>query len=74
MLPVPSHFKASRTSSFHPQLSSAQVRDALGGLAALPVWAAQEGPTAAGGTLPSFSAYPQQNVTAAGAPGLHDQP
>lgn len=44
-----------------------QVRNALGGLAGLPVWAAQEGPTAAGGTLPSFSAYPQQNVTAAGA-------
>lgn len=46
----------------------AQVRVALGGLAALPVWGAQEGPAAAGGALPSFSAYPQQHVTVAGAP------
>ena len=44
-----------------------QVRVALGGLAALPVWAAQEGENAAGGALPSFSAYPQQHVTVAGA-------
>ncbi len=48
-----------------------QVLGSLEGLGALPVWrsgggAEAERASAVGGSLPAFSAYPQQAVTAAG--------
>jgi hypothetical protein len=43
-----------------------QVLGSLEGLAELPVWRSAEAAASAGGSLPAFSAYPQQAVTAAG--------
>ena len=47
-------------------LSIVQVHGSLEGLGSQPVWQQEDPSASAGGALPSFSAYPQQSVTAAG--------
>ena len=46
--------------------STVQVHGSLEGLGSQPVWQQEDPSGSAGGALPSFSAYPQQSVTAAG--------
>ena len=43
-----------------------QVHGALIGLGSQPVWQQEDASASSAGALPSFSAYPQQSVTAAG--------